>query len=88
MQAIFLTILITVFAAYTVAWGVDIFANWKTYRKLGDLIDMVLILYSKTEGLCKRIEDIEAAQAQAPRLVSLKPEGKVADVHTRKGGSK
>lgn len=88
MQAILLTILITALAAYTVAGMVDIFAAKKTYHKLDELVDMVLTLRSKVIGLQKRIEALEATQAQAPRLVSLKPtEGKVAAVHT-KGGRK
>lgn len=90
MQDTLLTILITALAAYTVVGVSDIFASWKTCHNLDDLIDMVLILRSKTEGLRKRIEALEAVQAQAPRLVSLKPtedEGKPASVHT-KGGAK
>lgn len=88
MQAILLTILITVLAAYTVAGMVDIFAAKKTYHKLGELVDMVLTLHAEVIWLQGRMEALEATQAQAPRLVSLKPtEGKVASVHT-KGGHK
>lgn len=88
MTTLLAIVLCVTLAAYTVAGVVDIFAAKKTYHKLDGLVDMVLTLHSKVIGLQKRIDALEATQAQAPRLVSLKPtEGEVAAVHT-KGGRK
>lgn len=88
MTTLLAIVLCVTLAAYTVAGVVDIFAAKKTCHKLDELVDMVLTLRSKVIGLQKRIDALEATQAQAPRLVSLKPEGKVACVHAQKGGRK
>lgn len=80
MTTLLAIVLCVVLAAYTAAGVGDILLSLRINRKLNEAIEMVLIVNDKVEGLRKRVDALENAQAQAPRLVSLKP--------TEKGGRK
>ena len=67
-------------AAYTAVGVGEILLSLRTNRRINEAIEMVLIVNDKVEGLRKRVDALEKAQAQAPRLVSLNP--------TEKGGRK
>ena len=80
MTTLLAIVLCVVLAAYTAAGVGDILLSLRINRKLNEAIEMVLIVNDKVEGLRKRVDALEKVQAQAPRLVSLKP--------TEKGGRK
>lgn len=89
MTTLLAIVLCVTLAAYTVAGVGDILLSLRINRRLNETITMARIVNAKVEGLRKRVDALEKAQAQAPRLVSLKPtEGKVACVHAQKGGRK
>lgn len=77
MTTLLAIVLCVILAAYTVAGVCDILLSLRINRKLNETITMAR---AKVEGLRKRVDSLEKAQAQAPRLVSLKP--------TEKGGHK
>lgn len=88
MTTLLAIVLCVTLAAYTVAGVGDILLSLRINRRLNETITMARIVNAKVEGLRKRVDALEKAQVQAPRLVSLKPEGKVACVHAQKGGRK
>lgn len=88
MTTLLAIVLCVTLAAYTVAGVGDILLSLRINRRLNETITMAQIVNAKVEGIRRRVDALEKAQAQAPRLVSLKPtEGEVAAVHT-KGGRK
>ena len=80
MTTLLAIVLCVVLAAYTAAGVGDILLSLRINRKLNETITMARMVNAKVEGLRKRVDALEKAQAQAPRLVSLKP--------TEKGGCK
>ena len=83
MTTLLAIVLCVTLAACTVAGvaGVgDILLSLRINRKLNETITMARMVNAKVEGLRKRVDALEKVQAQAPRLVSLKP--------TEKGGRK
>lgn len=80
MTTLLAIVLCVTLVAYTAAGVCDILLSLRINRRINEAIEMVLIVNDKVEGLRKRVDALEKAQAQAPRLVSLKP--------TEKGGRK
>ena len=80
MTTLLAIVLCVILAAYTVAGVGDILLSLRITRRLNETITMAKIVNAKVEGLRKQVDALEKAQAQAPRLVSLKP--------TEKGGRK
>ena len=79
MTTLLAIVLCVTLAACTVAGvaGVsDILLSLRINRKLNEAIEMARMVNAKVEGLRKRVDALEKVQAQAPRLVSLKPTGK------------
>ena len=73
MTTLLAIVLCVILAAYTVAGVGDILLSLRINRRLNETITMAQTINAKVEGLRKRVDALEKAQAQAPRLVSLKP---------------
>ena len=80
MTTLLAIVLCVTLAAYTVAGVGDILLSLRINRRINEAIEMARMVNAKVEGLRKRVDALEKVQAQAPRLVSLKP--------TEKGGRK
>lgn len=80
MTTLLAIVLCVILAAYTAAGVGDILLSLRINRHLNETITMAQTINAKVEGLRRRVDALEKAQAQAPRLVSLKP--------TEKGGRK
>lgn len=73
MEVLLTIILCVVLAAYTVAGVGDILLSIRISRRLDETITMAQMVNAKVEGVRRRVDALEAAQAHAPKLVSLKP---------------